>query len=456
MTITFSGMATGLDSSAIVSELMSLERRPLVRLEADKTLLKDRLDSYSQFNSKLTDLLAVVDKLDSSSDFRPNSINVTEPDLFSASGVPDGRSGSSYQIEVLNLAQVQKNVTSGFSDRSADQFGSGSLSITVDGTAYNITINSGSGSLEGIMTAVNESNIGVTASIINDGTATPYRLVLTGSDAAAPFNVDATALSNGTLLTSGSATIPINQMATMAHIRVDNIDIYSANNSITDALPGITLDLLKAEPGTTAAVNINLDKTAVREQINSFVTSYNDAVAFVTGQSVINGSGGGILSGDSGLSSIKRHLQNMLTTRINSSGSINYLSQLGLETRRDGTLQINDNILDSALNDNFKDVEKLLVGESGVPGIASRFKDYLGSQTSSADGLFAQRKESTDSSLRRINNRIAQTEIRLNHREKAMNARFAALEQLISGMNAQSNFLGQQMNMLNNLITGNK
>ncbi len=98
----------------------------------------------------------------------------------------------------------------------------------------------------------------------------------------------------------------------------------------------------------------------------------------------------------------------------------------------------------------------MLVGQTTAPGVATRFKEYLESLTSSVDGFFAGRRENTHSNLKRIDNRIAQMEVRLEHKENAMRARFTALEQLISGMNAQSSFLSQQMDMLNNMMTGNK
>lgn len=454
MAITFGGLATGLDTNSIVSELMALERRPLNRMEADKTWLNDRLSAYTEFDSKLKLFLENIGDLDSSNDVRRSTANVADPSFFTATAGTNSVVGTNYQIEVINLAQVQKSVSTGFVDRGLDQFGSGNLSITVDGVPQNISIAAGDGSLGGIMSAINDADIGVSASIINDGTASPYRLVLTGRDAATGFSIDTSGLSNGNLLNPGTDPIIVTQTATRAHIQVDNIDIYSDNNNLTEAIPGVTLNLLRAEPGTRTTIDIRLDEDTIKEKIQAFVTGYNDAVAFVTGQSVINGSSGGVLSGDSGLSSVKRHMQDMLTTRVNNSGTFNYLSQLGFETQKDGSLTINDSVLTAAIQDNFDDVEALLVGETGNPGIASQFNDYLQSITNSSDGLLAGRKQSIDSNLRRIDNRIGQMEMRLEHKEETMRARFVALESLISGMNAQSSFLTQQMNMLSNITTG--
>ncbi len=109
----------------------------------------------------------------------------------------------------------------------------------------------------------------------------------------------------------------------------------------------------------------------------------------------------------------------------------------------------------SALQNNLEDVATLLIGEDGVTGIATQFKDYLEGNTDMFDGLLAGRKESIDSNVKRIDSRIEQAEMRLEKKEGTLRARFNAMEELVSSMNSQSNFLAQQMTMLNNMVTGN-
>jgi len=451
MAITFGGLATGMDTNALVKELIDLERGPIRRMENDKIWLNSRLEAYTEFDTKLEGFLSSVEDLDSDGGLGQKTATVASEEFFTATADNEAFADTNYQIEVVELAHVQKSVSTGFIEKTVDQFGSGTISITIDGISSDVTIAAGEGSLEGIMSAINAADIDVSAALINDGTDNPYRLLLSGGDAGKDFSIDVTGLSNGALLNPATDPISITQEATQAHIRVDNIDIYSNSNVLDEAIPGVTLNLLKDGPGVKTAMNVNIDEESIEEKIQSFVDGYNDVVAFVTSQSVINGSEGGILQGDSGLSSIKRHLQDMLTTEVDNSGSLSYLSELGFETQKNGSIKINSSVLSSAIQNNLEDIELLLVGEDGVTGIATQFKDYLESNTDTSDGLLAGRKQSIDSNVRRIDSRIEQAEMRLIKKEETLRNQFNAMEQLVSSMNSQGNFLSQQMAMLNDM-----
>ena len=177
-------------------------------------------------------------------------------------------------------------------------------------------------------------------------------------------------------------------------------------------------------------------------------------MAFISSQSVIDGSSGGVLGGDSGMNTVKRRLQNLLTTMVGNSGSLSTLSQLGLETQRDGTITLDDTTLTDAIKNDLDSVEKLLVGDDDSEGIAVKFQDYLEGITDSSDGFLASNEEGTATRIRRIDSRIEQIEMRLEKKEETLRSKFTAMEELISGMNSQSSFLTQQMDMLNSMLTG--
>ncbi len=193
MSITFGGLATGLDTNAIVDQLMALERTPITRLETDKTWLEARRAAYGALDGKLRGFLANVENLSSSEDLRQKSISASSEDFFSVTASADALPGASYQVEVVSLAQVQKNVSQGYTSKSAQGFGLGDFTLTVgENDPITITINETNNSLEGIMQAINDADAGVNASIINDGTDNPYRLVLTGETVATDFSLTST------------------------------------------------------------------------------------------------------------------------------------------------------------------------------------------------------------------------------------------------------------------------
>ncbi len=448
MAISFGGLATGLDTNSLVNQLLQMERRPLTRLETDKAWNSNRLAAFGQFNSKLQNLLAKVEDIVSAADLLPKKVGLGAEGFFKATATIEAMPGS-YQVEVVSLAQVEKEVSQGYIDKAAKNFGTGTISLTV-GTAdaVNIAIDAENNSLEGMMKAINDADAGVTASIINDGTGSPYRLVITANEVAKPVTLDASGLSGGT---SANPAFTQTQEGLKAHVRVDGIDIYGTANTIKDAISGVTLDLAKAEEGTKTTLSVATDEAAIKKKLQAFVTGYNDVVSFVTKQSVIDGSAGGILKGDSGLNSIKRHLQDMLVSAGEGGGSLKTLSQLGISSQKDGTLKLDDTVLTKAIQENLGDMAGLLAGSGDIPGIAAGFKDYLKSVTHTTDGLYAGRKQSIDSNIKRINKSIEQTNARLEQREKALRSQFNALEKLVSAMNSQSAYVAQQMTMLNNL-----
>ncbi len=140
----------------------------------------------------------------------------------------------------------------------------------------------------------------------------------------------------------------------------------------------------------------------------------------------------------------------MLVTSVNGSGNIQSLSQLGLETQRDGTLTIDSSTLETAISTDLESIEKLLAGEDGVEGISSQFISYLEDITDSVDGLLPSRKDSSDREIRRLDQNILNMEARMDKREETLRAQFYSLETLVSAMNQQSAFLTQQLSQLNN------
>ena len=453
MTIQFGGLATGLDTSSIIDQLMDLERRPLSLLEKDKTWLNSRLQAFTELDTKLKSFADSITNLGDANTLLQRSIRQSSDALLTARVDSNAQAGASYQVEVVSLAQVQKSVSAGVASKTDAVFGTGAMSLTLDGTSTAITIGAGDNSLTGIMNAINTADLGVRASIINDGSATPFRLVLTGNDPAKSFTLDATGLTGGTVALDLGAPV---QQATRAHIRVDTIDIYSDSNTLTEAIPGVSLDLTRAEVGTLTSLNVTTDRDSIKATIEAFAKGYNEVVGFITSQSTMNGAKGGVLGGDSGIGTIKRRLQTMLTQPLATSGVFTALSQLGFETQKDGTLKVNEKTLNAAIDGNLDSVVSLLAGENGVDGIAGQFQDYLDTLTDSVSGLLKGRKDSIDSNLRRLDTRITSMEMRLEKRQQMLERQFSAMESLISGLNAQSSYLSQQMTAITNMMSGNK
>lgn len=473
--ITFGGLATGLPTDDIVTKLMDLERRPLDRLEKQKETETTRLLAYKQLDGRLNDLRDAVADMNITSEVRSSSISLSSENDFTASS--DGASSGSYDVAVVQLAQVQKSVGDGVNSQIDSIFGTGTFTVA----GSEITIDDSNNSLIGLSEAINalSETTGVHASIINDGTGTDaYHLVLTGEDATTTFAV------SSDFKDADDVAIPFNMTETrtaqQAKAIVDGIEVVSDSNTLKGVIPGVTLHLSDVSEITSAdgdpveyattLMTVEPNTDALKEKINTFVTSYNEVMNWIsagyaefgasapTAEAVEDGEEdilSDVLRGDSTVNGVKRQLQNLLSTTVDTSGSLQLLGQLGISTQRDGSIALNETTLDDALESDFDGVVSLLAGEDDVPGVMKSFNTTLLQLTGSGSGMYAEKEDRYDSAVRRLDNSIERMEPLIDKKEATLRARFSAMELLVSDMNSQSSFLTQQMDMLNNMMTGN-
>ncbi len=488
MAITFSGLATGLDTDSIVSELMALERAPLDRVEAKKTQEAERLSAYKQFKDKLDTLKSVVGDMNLTSQIRSTSVALNSEASFSAT-TSSGAIGS-YDISVAQLSQVQKTISDGYSSKTSSDFGSGTISV--NGSIINV--DSENNSLTGLAKSFNDisDTTGVRATIINDGSdADNYHLVFTGKDSSTSFTIEPDLITEtGTELTFNTTDV---RSAQQAVVFIDGIKVVSGSNTIADAISGVTIELnsvsemsyngtsdpvtdppadppLKpwewADPPVykSTIMNIQADTDSLKEKVTGFVTAYNDvmdwiksgyeefgggeAASLATGEDE-EASLGYILRGDTSINSVKRQLQNVLTDTINNTGTFNILAEIGIKTNIDGTLSQNNSKLDTALENNFDDLVALLAGDDDVGGVMKNFNSMLLGITSTTTGMYATQKNSYESKISSFDLQISQMELRFDKREFSLRSQFTAMESLVSNLNAQGDFLTQQLDILN-------
>ncbi|AGF79642.1 flagellar capping protein [Desulfocapsa sulfexigens DSM 10523] len=475
--ISFGGLATGLPTEDLVSSLMAIERRPLDRLEADKEYETIRLQAYEQFDAKLEDLRSAAGNLNITSDVQTTSVRLSSEEFITATS--NGAREGSYDIAVAQLAQVQKTVSSGYSSETENIFGTGTFAIG----AVSLEIDDSNNSLQGLMQAINNvsEDTGVSASIINDGNDSGnYHMVLTGNDASITFSLDYDLKdSEGDAIDLSESNV---RTAQQAIAYVDGIEVMSNTNTLTGVIAGVTINLNKeseiitpAADGNpavyeTSTLNVEADTASLKEKISTFVTSYNSVMDWISsGYDVILQTAdeastatedeerplSDYLRGDATINDIKRSLQSILSESIGSSGSLQILSEIGISTQSDGTLHINNGKLDEKLDANFDDVVKLLAGEGNNDGVMKKFNSYLVQTTSAVNGMYADKHDRYEDAIRRLDLQISRKEPLMDKIEERIRAQFNAMELLVSNLNAQSDYLTQQMDILSNMYNRN-
>lgn len=447
--ISFGGLASGLDTKAIIAALLAVERRPITQLETRNKGYEKQKSLLADLESKLGKLQTAADALRKSSSFLDYQTAVDDEKYFTAKA-GTGATAGAYSIEVVSLAKAEVSASNGRADKATSLGLTGDLQITIGGQTHSIALSSTNDSLTGIADAINASAAGesVRATVLDTGNPTdPYKLVLTGRKTGADQAFSVTAGNANAALTAFAAEIDANQTTTASNalIRIDGIDVTRSSNVISDALPGVTLNL-RSEHGTTPAtkLTVSTDATKTAEKVKAFVDAYDDVVDFIAEQTKVDGEGAAKspLFGDSALRSVRTTLRSILGSEVTASGNPAYslASQVGITTDKDGRLTFNETKFGEALGADEDAVRKLF--SDTTAGIASRVWTRIDDLTDSVDGLFKTRSDGIDSRIKQNKDQIDRAERRLDVYEKSLNERFANLEQLLARLQNQGGALG--------------
>jgi flagellar hook-associated protein 2 len=466
-TISSPGVGSGMDVKTIVSQLMATEQGPMNKLIQTEAKDQAKISAFGTLKSALSTFQTAASTLNMSSTFTSVAPAVADPSFYTAAlngvAVP-----GSYNIEVKALAESQKLVSQTYATTDT-VVGDGTLKLSIgkyDTTASPATFAQKSGSssvtinidatnhtLGGIRDAINAANAGVSASIINDGTGA--RLSITSSDSGTANAVKIEATESGAaglakLAYDGVATTGLEQKVTAAdaHLVVDGVDVYKPSNTVTDAVQGITLNLLKV---TTSADKLSLsrDTDKVRKAIDSFVTAFNSVhkqldslTAYDSGTQT-----GSLLTGDATATAIDSKLRAMISGTV--AGGIQGLSSLtdiGIGFEKDGTLSVNADRRDKLLNNPTIDVKKLFVKTSdNMVGLASVINDGVSKMILGSDATINQRVDSLKADVTSIGKRKTAESSRLQDVQARYTRQFASLDTLIASMNTTQQFLTQQL-----------
>lgn len=386
------GLGSGLDVNSIVGQLMTLEQRPLLLLNNKEAGQQAKISAYGSLKGALSSFQNSVKTLTNESIFSGVKAATANPDIVTASALSTAAAGS-HQIEVLTLAQAQKIKSDAFASTDTT-IGSGTLTIEFgtynsDGSFTNhpdklakaITIEPGQSSLGSIRDAINQADVGVSASIVNDGTGN--RLVIASSDTglnnALKITVsdsDGNHTDNAGLSrlaydasTGGAINMVETVAAQNATMVIDGINISKPSNTISDALGGVTFNLIKAEPGTTTTLNVARDVSKVQAGAEAFVKAYNElakTISDVSRYDVANQQAS-VLTGDSTVRAIQTQLRGVLNSFLpGAAGGLNSLSQIGISFQKDGTLQLDNAKLNAVLNDPSKDIAAFFTSKTAA------------------------------------------------------------------------------------------
>ena len=432
--ISFSGIASGLDTNSIIDQLMAAERIPLNQLEAQRQTYQDKDEIWQTVSTRLSALRTALDALSTRSDFSRFAKATSSHESVLAE-ITGSAEPSSITFTVDRLAQAETRVSRTTFTTPDDLTGTGVFRITVDGEDFETTM-TGTTTITDLARAVNALDSGVTASVIStDEDRYKILFVGTGEEAALGFS---TWSSRSRMRRSDQI-----QDGQTARIEIGSLDVTRPSNTFAEVMPGVKIDLL-ADPEVPVTVTAGRDIDATVEAINLLVTELNAALSLLKTETAYDATSqtGGKLVGDSTARSLISSLQSAVSGAVVEGADVAVASNFGLSISRQGEYTIDTGKLRDALAADFEGVSAFF-----EDALATRLDDAL-DYAEGADGSIARTRDRWKAQIEEANLRIAQFEDRLDRREAALVQEFAAMESLLAGLQSQSNWLASQISGL--------
>ncbi|MBI4292295.1 MAG: flagellar filament capping protein FliD [Betaproteobacteria bacterium] len=415
-----SGGAT-LDVNSIVSQLMQVESRPLARLDQKEASYQAKLSAYGSLSSAISSFQSAMGTLASSSKFLALKAAASDADVLAASAGAAATEGS-YSIEITTLAQQQKLAATGVASVSATIGTGASTTLTFDlgtisggsfdsgtgkytgagftssgnGTA-SVTIDATNNTLAGIRDAINAAELDVTASIVNDGGASPYRLVLTSASTGAANSMKISVSGDATISSllahdpqGAPAAQNLSEKATArnAALTVDGLSISSDTNTLTEVISGVTLTLKQTNENSPLTLTVANQSDDARNSAQAFVDAYNaldkslktltsyDAATKIAGP----------LQGDGTTRLVRSSIRSILSDTLTGAGAFTTLTELGIGFQRDGSLELDTDKLEEAIASDAADVAAVFAQTARATDL---LVTYSGASSSTKPGTYA-------------------------------------------------------------------
>ncbi|MFT4583503.1 MAG: flagellar hook-associated protein 2 [Gammaproteobacteria bacterium] len=445
------GLGSGLDVTSLVNQLVAIEEQPLIRLANKEAEFLGQITAFGSLKSALSTFQGSLSKINSLADFRKLSAKSSDTDVLSASASPTASKGT-YEFTVERLAESHRlGSSSVFIDADATAIGTTGDTITFTQGGETFDVEFGDKTLAEIRNLINDAsdNTGVTASILKDDTG--YRLLVNATNTGGENLVDvsysgADPFSLFELNSDRDGDLSFTAADLDAELTIDGVfTATTSSNTVTDVVQGVTISLL--EEGTST-LTINDDNSGVVKAVESFVDAYNSAI------DAIKKLRAGDLNDDSNtLLAVENQIRGILNSSIRGNGSYTSIYEVGLSStfvlggpsEENGKLSIDTDALLSALDDDQDSVATLFADPDN--GIISALDDLLGSFVD-FNGLIDGK---TDSLNRRIGSVTTSQEIqtrRVESYEARLFAEFNALDVVIAQLELSSDFITQQLALL--------
>jgi len=427
--ITSSGVGSGLDVESIITQLMQIEREPLNTIEAQQNQLDIQISALGTIRSAVAELESSSAEIGDTDKFGAFEAASFDEEVFTVDTAP-GTTIENHTITVNSLAVAHQLASDAFVDGGDSNITQKTYNFSSGSESFDIDIDGTNNTLFGLRDAINNAseNTSISASVINltDGS----RLILSAKNTG----TDAAIVADTGLFSEITAAVD-------ASMEIDGFTATSQSNTVTQIIPGVTLNLVA--PGTTK-LETTRNNDSYGELLSDFAEKYNTLVSSIDTLSE------GDLRSDGTLRNMKADLSRIFFEPITIQDVETSPFQLGMTFDQNGNLSVNETVLNEvSIDDTRNFIQAMTDPESGF---SNRVTEVL-QRYSDADGLISDKEESFDARMETLENQGDRYEYRLEQTEARLRRQFTALDTLVSQLQATSSYLTDQLSSIN--LSGN-
>jgi flagellar hook-associated protein 2 len=436
-TSSVSGLVSGLDTAALITQLMQIESAGQTRIKSRLTSAQSDLKSLQDLNSKLAALATNSGDLAKATAWNPVTVTSSNALVSATAGtgaiagplsLTVGHTARTHQLSFTTTAALTATVTTGSTMVRLDR---------LDGTT--VDLETGDGTLQGLVNALNASGTGVKASTVrlDDGT---YRLQVTSgaTGAASDFtlkNLDGSDLLGGAVVTAGRD----------AEITIGADVLHSSTNAFANVANGLTITLGATVPdGTVVNLDAQQDVSGMAKTVKGIVDAVNDALTKIDALTAYNSTTktSGPLAGDSAIRAVRASL---LASVYPSDGTS--MAGMGVQLDRYGKLTFDETKFKAAYAADPAGVAAKFTSGT-TAGFAARVQQAAKGASDSVTGTVTSSITGRNSEIKRMQDSIDDWDVRLQLRQSSLQRQFSAMETALSQMNSQSSWLSGQLSSL--------
>lgn len=470
------GIGSGMDIDGMVKAIVSAEQAPkegqLKRLESKTTT---QLTSLGQLKSAISTFQSALSALNSPSSFLARNVTSSESKVATATASQSAVAGN-YRIEVEQLASSSKIALAAIPSDADTKLNTGALTIKAGDKELTIAVDATNNTLAGIRDAINSSGAesGLSATVITDDQGS--RLVLSSTrtgegnditvavdDAGSGGTISLAALSYGgpipepvepgegaseetlaayeaDLLAFAKAGKTL-ATAQSAKFTVDGLSVTRDTNSIADVVSGLSFELKAVG---TSSLNVTRDEAGVQANVKTFVDAYNVLMNYInteTKVTTVNETAApvtGALVGDSSVRSLVNTIRSELVAP-QGEGAIRALADMGITTKKDGTLEMDATKVGKAISSNFEGVAAYFAGDNGLANrLGGKLKPYT-----DAGGILESRTDSLQATIEKVDKQKEDLTTRMKALEARLFKQFNAMDSLVAQLMNTSDSLSQ-------------